>query len=204
MGALTGEERSRGRLGAMVAVTAGVARAGAPGSRRARPGRKSLAPSRWSAWVVGSDALVVLPSAATPLWVAPSGEGAERATRPEPFGALGAAGPDEAASAATAATTVLASTAAAVARERLIRSDEGTVHCRGPPGRMRGGPGGGSSEVPDRPRDQAIRAPLFRGARHCSCERWPVVLDALAGAAVLVPAASSNGHSALAGEHGSP
>ena len=133
-----------------------------------------------------------------------SREGAERATRPEPFGALGAAGPDEAASAATAATTVLASTAAAVARERLIRSDEGTVHCRGPPGRMRGGPGGGSSEVPDRPRDQAIRAPLFRGARHCSCEQWPVVLDALAGAAVLVPAASSNGHSALAGEHGSP
>ncbi len=64
------EETSRGPLGATAAVRAGVAGAGARGSRRARPGRKSLAPSWWSARAVRPSAAAVLLTAAKRVPVA--------------------------------------------------------------------------------------------------------------------------------------
>ncbi len=64
------EETSRGPLGATAAVRAAVAGAGARGSQRARPGRKLMAPSWWSARAVRPGAPVVFLAAAKRLPVA--------------------------------------------------------------------------------------------------------------------------------------
>jgi len=61
-------------------------------------------------------------------------EGAEMATRPEPFEALGRVEPDAGAGVATAATAMPTSTTDKATHERVIRPDKSTVHCRGPEG----------------------------------------------------------------------